>query len=165
MSCACCFSPSRHPPPLRAPIARLRSPLAPIATLPAVAPRRLDVVRSNTFVAEARGLSVKDVSVPCVGGHAGTTILPLLSQATPAAAAVWDDADEAAAMTARIQEAGTEVVKAKDGKGSATLSMAYAACGFLQSALRALDGEQGIVECAYVDTDLIPELQFFAARW
>ena len=41
----------------------------------------LDVVRANTFVAEAKGLNVADVDVPVVGGHAGTTILPLLSQA------------------------------------------------------------------------------------
>ena len=40
----------------------------------------LDVVRSNTFVAEAKNLDVKDVDVPVVGGHAGTTILPILSQ-------------------------------------------------------------------------------------
>lgn len=40
----------------------------------------LDVVRANTFVAEAKGLDVKDVDVPVIGGHAGTTILPLLSQ-------------------------------------------------------------------------------------
>ena len=43
----------------------------------------LDVVRANTFVAEANGLDVKDVDVPVVGGHAGVTILPLLSQARP----------------------------------------------------------------------------------
>lgn len=40
----------------------------------------LDVVRANTFVASAKGLNVNDVDVPVVGGHAGTTILPLLSQ-------------------------------------------------------------------------------------
>lgn len=40
----------------------------------------LDVVRANTFVTEAKGLDIKDVDVPVVGGHAGTTILPLLSQ-------------------------------------------------------------------------------------
>lgn len=40
----------------------------------------LDVVRSNTFVAELKGLDLKDVDVPVIGGHAGTTILPLLSQ-------------------------------------------------------------------------------------
>ena len=40
----------------------------------------LDVVRANTFVAEAKGLDTKDVDVPVIGGHAGETILPLLSQ-------------------------------------------------------------------------------------
>ena len=44
----------------------------------------LDVVRANTFVAEAKGLPVQDVDVPVVGGHAGVTILPLLSQVTSA---------------------------------------------------------------------------------
>ena len=45
----------------------------------------LDVVRANTFVAEAKGLDLKDVDVPVVGGHAGTTILPLLSQVSTSA--------------------------------------------------------------------------------
>ena len=40
----------------------------------------LDVVRANTFVAEMFDLDMKDVDVPVIGGHAGTTILPLLSQ-------------------------------------------------------------------------------------
>lgn len=40
----------------------------------------LDVVRSETFVAQFLGLDPKDVTVPVVGGHAGITILPLLSQ-------------------------------------------------------------------------------------
>ena len=40
----------------------------------------LDVVRSNTFAAQLKGLSIEDVFVPVVGGHAGITILPLLSQ-------------------------------------------------------------------------------------
>lgn len=40
----------------------------------------LDVVRANTFVAECKGLDMKDVDVPVIGGHAGNTILPLLSQ-------------------------------------------------------------------------------------
>ena len=31
---------------------------------------------------EAYGLDLKDVDVPVIGGHAGTTILPLLSQAS-----------------------------------------------------------------------------------
>lgn len=46
----------------------------------------LDIVRSNTFVAEARGLDVTKVNVPVIGGHAGETILPLLSQVRAALA-------------------------------------------------------------------------------
>ena len=40
----------------------------------------LDVVRANTFVAEAKGLDVRNVQVPVIGGHSGVTILPVLSQ-------------------------------------------------------------------------------------
>jgi len=39
-------------------------------------------VRANTFVAEAKDLDVATVNVPVIGGHAGATILPLLSQAS-----------------------------------------------------------------------------------
>ena len=40
----------------------------------------LDIVRSNTFVAELKGLDVATTSVPVIGGHSGITIIPLLSQ-------------------------------------------------------------------------------------
>lgn len=40
----------------------------------------LDVCRANTFVAENQNMDVNDVDVTVVGGHAGTTIMPLLSQ-------------------------------------------------------------------------------------
>ena len=48
------------------------------------------------------------------------------------------------------------------GKGSATLSMAYAAAKFAESCLKALQGETGIVECAYVSSHLT-DLPFFAS--
>merc|ERR1711970_635081 len=87
----------------------------------------LDIVRANTFVAELKGLDPATVNVPVIGGHAGITIIPLISQATPA---VEFPADQLKALTERIQDAGTEVVKAKAGAGSATLSMAYAGARF-----------------------------------
>ena len=68
-----------------------------------------------------------DVSCPVVGGHAGVTIMPLISQCTPS---VEFAPDVLKALTERIQDAGTEVVKAKAGAGSATLSMAYAAARY-----------------------------------
>ena len=106
----------------------------------------LDIIRSNTFVAEINGVNPEDVNVPVIGGHSGITILPLLSQS-----GFQFNADEAAAMTLRIQNAGTEVVEAKAGGGSATLSMGQAAAKFGLSLVRALNGEKGIVECTYVE--------------
>ncbi|QDO85612.1 malate dehydrogenase [Shewanella psychropiezotolerans] len=107
----------------------------------------LDVIRSETFIAEAKGLDVADVKVSVIGGHSGVTILPLLSQVE----GVSFTDEEVAAMTTRIQNAGTEVVEAKAGGGSATLSMGQAACRFGLSLVRGLQGEENVVECAYVD--------------
>jgi len=118
----------------------------------------LDVVRANTFIAEAKGLNPRKLNVPVIGGHAGITIMPLISQCKPS---VSFGADELDKMTKRIQDAGTEVVKAKAGAGSATLSMAYAAARFTFSLLKARSGEQGIVECAYVKSD-VTEASYFA---
>jgi malate/lactate dehydrogenase len=41
---------------------------------------KLDVVRAKAFIGQITGTDPKEVSIPVVGGHAGTTILPLLSQ-------------------------------------------------------------------------------------
>lgn len=120
----------------------------------------LDVVRANTFVGEKLGVQPEDVEVPVVGGHAGATIVPILSSSIPP---MRVSGTEHKALTTRIQDAGTEVVAAKAGAGSATLSMAYAAARFSESCLRALSGEDGIVECAYVASDLVPDLPFLAS--
>ena len=109
----------------------------------------LDIIRSNTFVAELKGKSASDVEVPVIGGHSGVTILPLLSQI----AGVSFSEQEVADLTKRIQNAGTEVVEAKAGGGSATLSMGQAAARFGLSLVRAMQGEKGVVECAYVEGD------------
>lgn len=58
--------------------------------------------------------------------------------------------EELDSITHRIQNAGTEVVEAKAGAGSATLSMAHAAARFSFSILDALNGKAGTVECGYV---------------
>ncbi len=109
----------------------------------------LDVIRSETFVAELKDKDPSDVRVPVIGGHSGVTILPLLSQVE----GVEFTAEEVEALTKRIQNAGTEVVEAKAGGGSATLSMGQAACRFGLSLVRALQGEEDVVECAYVEGD------------
>ena len=55
------------------------------------------------------------------------------------------------------------MVEAKAGAGSATLSMAYAAARFAGSCLRAMAGEPGVTECAFVKSGLAPPLPFFAS--
>ena len=105
----------------------------------------LDVIRSNTFVAQTAGKSTSEVNVNVIGGHSGVTILPLLSS-IPGVSLSQADIE---ALTPRIQEAGTEVVEAKAGAGSATLSMAQAAARFTMSLVAALDGES-VTECCYV---------------
>ena len=105
----------------------------------------LDVIRSITFVAQTAGKSVDEVSVDVIGGHSGVTILPLLSSI----AGVELSQSDIEALTPRIQEAGTEVVEAKAGAGSATLSMAQAAVRFTMSLVSALNGTV-VTECCYV---------------
>ena len=119
----------------------------------------LDVVRAKTFYAEKKGLDVSTVDVPVIGGHAGITILPLFSQATTKVSLTPEELD---ALTKRTQDGGTEVVQAKAGKGSATLSMAYAAALFADSCLRGLNGLP-TVECTYVEST-VTDAAYFATK-
>merc|ERR1712205_168077 len=121
----------------------------------------LDVVRAKTFYAEKAGLETAKVDVPVIGGHAGITILPLFSQATPSAPLSDEDID---ALTIRTQNGGTEVVEAKDGKGSATLSMAYAGAMMGDACLQGLAGKKDIVECSYVESPVVPGIPYFATK-
>ena len=116
----------------------------------------LDVVRANTFVSEALN-SRKSVNV--IGGHAGTTILPLLNEFSTDLSM-----DEIKALTNRIQFGGDEVVKAKDGAGSATLSMAYAGARFTMRLLQAMTGkadDEEVVECTFTQNS-VTSLPFFS---
>lgn len=220
------------------------------------------------YISYAKGLDPAGLDVPVVGGHAGATILPLLSQTNPPPEGGFTD-EELHRLTDRIQNGGTEVVEAKAGiggrglgrvvlgtrgawgglgdgmhkacvtsrtravdnhspervcygcvkglvgfqplekpsqndsvrlvtgeerldvfylsgfrstgrfikekekkktaryfeagAGSATLSMAAAAAQFADSCLRAMSGEQGVVECAYV-ASAVTDLPFFASK-
>nr|AIT70164.1 malate dehydrogenase [Sargassum muticum] len=118
----------------------------------------LDVARAKTFVAENQGMDVDKVDVDVIGGHAGTTIMPLLSQVKGANFTEED----IKALTHRIQFGGDEVVKAKDGAGSATLSMAHAGAYFAEKVLDGLNGVKGIKECTFVESPLT-SAPFFAS--
>ena len=114
----------------------------------------LDVVRAETFVQGITG--EKDPAktvIPVIGGHSGETIVPLFSQAKPAVNIPQDKLD---ALTNRVQFGGDEVVKAKDGAGSATLSMAYAGFRFAEKLLKAHKGETGIIEPTFVYLPGVP---------
>lgn len=119
----------------------------------------LDVVRANKFVSLATGKPVSDIQIPVVGGHAGKTILPLFSQDAVGATLT---AEQIPPLDVRTQDGGTEVVEAKAGKGSATLSMAYAGARFGNAVLAGLGGTP-TTECAYVMSNVTP-LPYFSSK-
>ena len=57
-------------------------------------------------------------------------------------------------------------MKAKDGAGSATLSMAYAGAKFTNALLRGLSGEKGVVTPTFVKSDLFAAqgVDFFSSN-
>ena len=65
-----------------------------------------------------------------------------------------------------VQFGGDEVVKAKDGAGSATLSMAFAGARMAESLLRAAKGEKGVIEPTFVDSPLYKDqgIDFFSSK-
>merc|ERR1712061_736159 len=119
----------------------------------------LDVVRANKFVGEITGKNPNYVNVPVIGGHAGTTIMPVFSQDKVAKTI---DAEKIPDLDKHVQNAGTEVVEAKGGKGSATLSMAYAGARFGKAVLAGLSGRKR-TECAYCKSD-ITDLPYFTQK-
>merc|ERR1712032_859857 len=119
----------------------------------------LDIVRANKFVHELTQAPVESIDVPVVGGHAGSTILPLFSQ-VPAAKSI--PADQIPDLDKHVQDAGTDVVNAKGGKGSATLSMAYAGAKFANAVMSGLTGRSP-VECAYCKSE-VTDLPYFAQK-
>lgn len=114
----------------------------------------LDVVRAETFVQEITG--EKDPAktvIPVIGGHSGETIVPLFSLAKPK---VEIPAAKLGPLIKRVQFGGDEVVQAKNGTGSATLSMAYAGFRFAEKLIKASKGEKGIIEPTFVYLPGVP---------
>jgi malate dehydrogenase len=122
----------------------------------------LDVVRASTFISDIKAsVDPATLRVTVVGGHSGATIVPLLSQT-----GLQFSEDELKSLTNRIQFGGDEVVKAKDGAGSATLSMAFAGARFTNAILEAASGKSGVVEPTFVKSDLYASegVDFFASN-
>ncbi|ETW84671.1 NAD-malate dehydrogenase [Heterobasidion irregulare TC 32-1] len=123
----------------------------------------LDVVRAARFLGEVASTDPSDSVVTVVGGHSGATIVPLLSQSAYGKAVTGD---AYAKIVHRIQFGGDEVVQAKDGAGSATLSMAYAGAKFAHALLRGLSGEKGVVTPTFVQSPLFADqgIDFFSSN-
>lgn len=120
----------------------------------------LDCVRANKFVAEIQGVDPDEVEVPVIGGHAGVTIMPVFSQDKHASKIA---ADQIPALDKHVQDAGTDVVNAKAGKGSATLSMAFAGARLGKAVLAGLNGTP-TTECAYVMSDIVADCPYFTSK-
>ncbi|ESZ89835.1 malate dehydrogenase [Sclerotinia borealis F-4128] len=120
----------------------------------------LDVVRASRFVSEIKKSDPANENIVVVGGHSGVTIVPLFSQSTHPD--LVGDVD----LLRRVQFGGDEVVQAKDGAGSATLSMAMAGARMAESLLRASQGETGVIEPTFVDSPLYKDqgVDFFASK-
>ena len=120
----------------------------------------LDVVRASRFVSEIKKTDPVDENIVVVGGHSGVTIVPLFSQSS------HPDLVGNATLLNRVQFGGDEVVKAKDGAGSATLSMAMAGARFAESLLKAAQGQKGVIEPSFVDSPLYKDqgIEFFASK-
>lgn len=121
----------------------------------------LDVVRASRFISQHNGTDPADENIVVVGGHSGATIVPLLSQSGKDL-----DGSERDEYVKRVQFGGDEVVKAKDGAGSATLSMAMAGARMAESLLKAAAGEGTVIEPTYVDSPLYKDqgCEFFSSR-
>jgi len=119
----------------------------------------LDCVRAEKFVHEITGAPLNELNIPVIGGHAGTTILALFSQNVHSAKIA---ADKIPDLDKRVQDAGTEVVAAKNGKGSATLSMGYAGARLGRAVLAGLAGTPTDTY-AYVGSS-ITKCPYFASK-
>lgn len=122
----------------------------------------LDVIRSSRFISEVQGTNPTTERVTVIGGHSGITIIPLISQTKHKASIPKDKLD---ALIHRIQFGGDEVVQAKNGAGSATLSMAHAGAKFANAVLSGLEGESDVIEPSFVDSPLFKSegIDFFAS--
>ncbi|CCE64046.1 hypothetical protein TPHA_0G02100 [Tetrapisispora phaffii CBS 4417] len=118
----------------------------------------LDLIRANTFLAnllnenkskkknaivnsKQYNKQLNNNNIMVIGGHSGTTIVPLLINKT-----LLYNEKEIKELVHQIQFGGDEIVKAKNGKGSATLSMAFAGYFFTNEILKTInfDNEESI---------------------
>ena len=107
----------------------------------------LDVERATAYAAQIGKKDVLHMQIPVVGGHAGKTIIPLISGAKPK---IDVTPEENQKFITKVQEAWKVVQTAKDGKGTATASTAAATETFVDFLIRSKNGQSGLKDYAYV---------------
>ena len=116
----------------------------------------LDLVRAETFLGGMIGEAPEQLKgkISVIGGHSGDTIVPLVHFDSSIAAKVKNIADaDYNDFVHRVQFGGDEVVKAKNGAGSATLSMAFAGYRFTEYVLESYANKESqakIADSAYI---------------
>nr|CAD7414627.1 unnamed protein product [Timema poppensis] len=149
------------------------------------------VIKANTHVGEAACIDPSEIIVPVIGGNSTETIVPLLSQAKPCSCLELNEVgtpvrvggenlattidelelmfyrnttsmEERRNITYRIKHAEEWVRGLRKHKGSDYLSCALALVRFTISLIKGIHGEEAVIECAFVKTEKIPGLSFFA---
>lgn len=111
----------------------------------------LNTERAASMIGKLTGLPAHAINCPVIGGHSGTSIIPVFSQCAAAKAL---SAKQRKELTNKIRTGNDDVMAAKKGAAGPTLSVAFAASRFCNSVLRGLEGEKDVVECAYVRSDI-----------
>lgn len=143
----------------------------------------LDLVRAETFLVDFLGLQdsskkkgldkgAMDKNITVIGGHSGNTIVPLFLNREFSDALGSQHYGE---FIHRVQFGGDEIVKAKNGEGSATLSMALAGYKFTEEILKSIVHEKsqvatipafvylpGVLNGKKVQDKLGKDLEYFA---
>ena len=112
-----------------------------------------DAMSAGLAGAKVRRLESGSAHVPIIGGHSPNSTVPLYSQIRPH---VEFTKEEQLELTDKVRKAYSEVVSVKEGRGTATLSMAHSVYHFVQKLLDAMHGVPGVVSCALVRSDITP---------
>jgi len=99
--------------------------------------------------------------VPVIGGHSEDSIVPLFSVVGSRAFGLLNEQSQRDLYT-QVREAGSTVVKAKAGRGSATLSMGVANAYFVVAIADALLGRKRPTICTMIDTAGYADVPFMA---
>jgi len=104
------------------------------------------------LVADLKHMDPVKISVPVIGGTAGTTIVPVFSQSEVSQARVHLSEKESLALQARVRHADNEVLHDSKGQFGLALSKAEAASRFVLSLVDAFLGKK-VIEQAYTARD------------